>query len=443
MVSFDAADPGMPEAAWRSAGTRERAAAFDIGAIRRLVVLAAHPDDETLVAGGLIHAVAASGRPVVLVVATLGERSHPHSRTMTAEDLGTVRETEIAAAAGALAPDAQVLLLRLPDGGLAGAAAGLDAALREVLAPGDTVVVPWRRDGHPDHEALAEAAVRCVDGLGASLLEAPIWAWHWGTPEDAWPRAVRFDLGDDDLAAKSRALLAHRSQTAPLSRGPGDEALLSPGVLEHFSGADELFFPSGTAAVDFDAMYAASDDPWGFADRWYERRKRALTIASLPAERYRSAIEIGCSIGLFTDELADRVDALVATDVADRAIELATARLAAKPWVRIEQRRLPAEWPDGSFDLVILSETGFYLSRVELLQLAERIAAALEPGGVVLLCHWRPHVAGLEVAGDEVHEILRDRLGFTATVRHVEDDFVLEVLQADPAASVAKATGLR
>lgn len=442
-MSFDAADPGTPESAWRSAGVRERAAPLDIGAIGRLVVLAAHPDDETLAAGGLIHAVASSGRPVVLVVATLGERSHPGSRTTSPAQLAAVREEEMNAAAEVLAPGARLELLRLPDGGLRAAGRALDGALRSLLAPGDTVVVPWRHDGHPDHEALAEAAVRSVDGLEVMLLEAPIWAWHWGTPEDAWPRAVRFDLGGHDLEAKSRALLLHRSQTASLSQEAGDEALLSPTVLEHFAGGDELFFPSGATPVDFDAMYAVSDDPWGFADRWYERRKRALTLASLPAERYRSALEIGCSIGLFTDELADRVDSIIATDVADRAIELAGARLAAKPWVRIEQRRVPAEWPDGSFDLVILSETGFYLSRLELAELADRIGAALDPDGVVLLCHWRPHVAGLEVAGDEVHEILRDRLGFTATARHIEDDFVLEVLQADPGASVAKATGLR
>jgi hypothetical protein len=83
------------------------------------------------------------------------------------------------------------------------------------------------------------------------------------------------------------------------------------------------------------------------------------------------------------------------------------------------------------------------LSRLELTELADRIRSALDPGGVVLLCHWRPHVAGLEVAGDEVHEILRTGLGFSATVQHIEDDFVLEVLQADSRASVAKATGLR
>src|SRR5207248_2320418 len=81
VVSFDAADAGTPERVWQQAGTRLDAAPLDIGAIRRLVVLAAHPDDETLAAGGLLHAVATTGRPVVLIVATLGEASHPHSPT--------------------------------------------------------------------------------------------------------------------------------------------------------------------------------------------------------------------------------------------------------------------------------------------------------------------------------------------------------------------------
>ena len=45
----------------------------------------------------------------------------------------------------------------------------------------------------------------------------------------------------------------------------------------------------------FDAMYDAAPDPWGFQDRWYERRKYAISLAQLPERRYRSAFEPGCS----------------------------------------------------------------------------------------------------------------------------------------------------
>lgn len=442
-MTFDAAAAGTSAQAWREAGVHAAAPVLDIGAVHRLVVVAAHPDDETLMAGGLIHAVAASGRPVELVVATLGEASHPDSPTVTRERLAALRAQELQAAAAALAPAARVTLLRLADGGLTRAGDRLQDALRGILRRGDAVVAPWREDGHPDHAAVGRAAAAVAADLDVVLLEAPIWAWHWGRPGDAWPGAVRFDLADGDSAAKARATLLHRSQVRPLSAEPGDEVLLTPAVLEHFSGGSELFFPSGSVPVDFDEMYAVSDDPWGFADRWYERRKRALTAAALPRERYGRVLEIGASIGLLAAELADRAEAVLATDTAPRAVALATRRFAGDARVRVEQRRLPQEWPEGGFDLVVLSETGFYLSRTELAMLADRITASLLPDGHVLLCHWRPHVVGLELAGDEVHRVLRDRLGLTAVVRHVEDDFLLEVLAADPDDSVARRTGLR
>ena len=64
----------------------------------------------------------------------------------------------------------------------------------------------------------------------------------------------------------------------------------------------------------FDGMYAASPDPWGFESRWYERRKYAVTMALLPAERYRDAFEPGCSIGVMTGLLAGRCDRLLSCD---------------------------------------------------------------------------------------------------------------------------------
>ena len=46
----------------------------------------------------------------------------------------------------------------------------------------------------------------------------------------------------------------------------------------------------------FDAMYQGAADPWGFEDRWYEQRKYAVSLALLPAARYRRAFEPGCSL---------------------------------------------------------------------------------------------------------------------------------------------------
>ncbi|WP_375399416.1 PIG-L family deacetylase [uncultured Amnibacterium sp.] len=460
---FDGSEPGTPESAWSE--YRGRATPLDIGPLHRLVVLAAHPDDETLMAGGLIATAAARDVPVHVVVATCGEASHPRSPTWTPQALAAEREREVRQAVAVLAPQASVTLLRLPDGRLREHADDLRAGIADLIQPGDTVVSTWRGDRHPDHETVGALAAQVTEAVGATLLEAPIWLFHWGVPADvpsdvtsgtssgtpsgspsAAPVAVRFELSAEAGEAKAAAIAVHATQIAPLSPEPGDEVLLLPQMLAHFQAGSELFFVTPAPAAgetDFDAMYAGSDDPWGFAERWYERRKRALTVACLPAERYGRTLEIGCSTGLLAQELALRSDSLLATDVAPRAVRLAGDRLAELPHAAVQLRRLPEQWPEGTFDLIVLSETGFYLTGDRLPALAERIRDSLSPAGTVLLCHWRPLVLGLDRGGDAVHRVIREALDATVIVRHDEDDFVLEVLQAGAARSVAQATGLR
>jgi SAM-dependent methyltransferase len=88
----------------------------------------------------------------------------------------------------------------------------------------------------------------------------------------------------------------------------------------------------------FDALYDACDDPWGFRSRWYERRKRLLTMAMLPRERYRRAFEPGCGNGELSAQLADRCDSLLAADLNETAVHLAALRVAAMPHVLVECR---------------------------------------------------------------------------------------------------------
>lgn len=440
-MTFDAAEPGTPETAWREA--RAALPELDTGPLRSLVVVAAHPDDETLMAGGLIAHAAARGVPIDVVIASSGEASHPRSTTWTAAALGEAREAEARDAVARLAPEARLHLLHLPDGALAEHEPEITAALTGLVRPGGTLVSTWAGDRHPDHAAVARAAAAVTGDV--IRLEAPIWLWHWGGPDDL-PPAVRLDLEPAVARAKREAMALHATQVMALSAEPGDEVLLRPGVLAHFLVADEVFVPASAAQpVDFDAMYDGADDPWGFADRWYEQRKRAILLGSLPRERYGRALEIGSSAGITTAALADRADAVIATDVARRAVEQARARLRNRPHVTVEQLRLPEEWPASwaPFDLIVLSEVGFYLGGDALGTTIDRCRKALAPGGVFVACHWRPHVLGLDRGGDEVHRVIRERIGARRLVLHLEDDFVLEVFQADPAPSVAEAGGLR
>ena len=113
-----------------------------------------------------------------------------------------------------------------------------------------------------------------------------------------------------------------------------------------------------TVSTDFDALFSASDDPWGFRTRWYEARKRALTLACLPARRYHRAYEPGCANGELAAALAPRCESLIASDGTAAAVALAKTRLAAFAHVQVRQAWVPDEGPEGGLDLLVLSELG-------------------------------------------------------------------------------------
>src|SRR6185503_1548746 len=110
----------------------------------------------------------------------------------------------------------------------------------------------------------------------------------------------------------------------------------------------------------FDEVYAEAPDPWSFATSEYERAKYAVTLAELPRERYRSAFEIGCSIGVLRERLADRCDTPLSVDVAERALRQAVERCAHLPRVRFELLQVPEVFPDETLDLIVVSEVGYY-----------------------------------------------------------------------------------
>ncbi len=444
MVSFSHLTAGTAEGDWQLDGLT----ALDEVSERRLVVVAAHPDDETLGAGGLIADLAARGASIDVVVATAGEASHPRSTTVTPAELAGRRDGEVRAAVQALAPSARLHLLGLPDGHLADHVPTLVSALTDLVEPGCLLVAPWRGDGHPDHEAAGRAAA--LASAGTRLLEYPIWAWHWSAPDDPrlpWAQLRSWSIPAPALRRKATAMSRHASQLRALSDAPGDEALLDPALIAHFERSVEVFVeqpdPQSMTRSDFEAFYAeGGEDPWGFTDRWYERRKRAVTLAALPRDRFGRAFEPGCSIGVLTELLAARCDDVLATDVSDTAVTRARARTKHLDQVRVEQGAVPAQWPPGTFDLVVLSEVGYYCGPVDLDRLTRLAAASLAPDGVLVACHWRHRVEGYPLTGDQVHERLRAHSGLEVLAHHLEEDFVLDVLVRRPATSVARAGGL-
>ena len=176
--------------------------------------------------------------------------------------------------------------------------------------------------------------------------------------------------------------------------------------------------PETLGAGYFDGMYSAAADPWGFEERWYERRKYAIALAMLPRERYRAAFEPGCSIGVFSRMLAPRCGTLLSCDLAAAAVRAAAGRTADLPQVRVEQRDIAGQWPSGRFDLIVLSEILYYFGDHDLEQVLKHAAASLEPEGTLLAVHWRHPVADYPRSGDDVHEVLASLAGLARLARH-------------------------
>lgn len=239
---------GTPERDWAQWGAPARFAPWLLPRdARRVVVVAPHPDDEVLGAGGLARIAADAGLPVVIVAVTDGGASHPGSPTLDAQQLIAARQIERTTALARLGLDrAQVVRLQLPDGGVANLEAELQQHLIQMLKPGDVCVATWSGDGHPDHEAVGRAADRASTGRGAVLLQVPIWMWHWSCPADArvpWDRLRRVELPAHVVMAKQCAVDAFSTQVRALSNDPADAAILPPHVLAR------LLRPSETVIV--------------------------------------------------------------------------------------------------------------------------------------------------------------------------------------------------
>lgn len=191
----------------------------------------------------------------------------------------------------------------------------------------------------------------------------------------------------------------------------------------------------------FDGLFKDDDDPWRFRSSWYEARKRALTLASLPRSRYESAFEPGCANGELSAELAPRCARLLVSDGAERAVELARERLAKWPHVEVRRAWVPDEWPDRRFDLVVISELGYFLSADALAMFAAKAKASLLEGGTVLACHWRHGSDDCEFDGAQVHQRLDAALAMPRLCHVLDADFCLDVWSLD-AQSAAQREGL-
>lgn len=195
----------------------------------------------------------------------------------------------------------------------------------------------------------------------------------------------------------------------------------------------------------FGQMYSRSPDPWELGTRWYEQRKYAITLALLPRQHYRHAFEPGCSVGVLTALLTERCAQVTAGDVAAAALESARRRLVDSgrhDQVTLLRRSMDDPWPPGPFDLLVLSEVGYYLTPDTLRRTLDRELPRLAEGATVIAAHWRHHVDDYPMSGDRVNDIVAASAGLYAIGGYRDADVAIDVFDTANGASVAARTGV-
>lgn len=234
---------------------RDEPVPLDARSLDRTLVLAPHPDDESLGCGGTLAILRKAGYPVHVVFVSDGTLSHPNSPSYPAERLRDLREQEARQALRILhVPDREATFMRLPDRHVPMPDdAGFEDASEQLLAViqqfrPTTILVPYARDPHPDHRAtyalLMAAQNRMKQNDRPRVLEYLIWLWELGRPDDLPKPGERLVLQVDIgavVAQKKQAINAHQSQVTRLIDDDPTAFYLSPELLHHFDTPYELF----------------------------------------------------------------------------------------------------------------------------------------------------------------------------------------------------------
>ncbi|MEU9097952.1 PIG-L family deacetylase [Streptomyces sp. NPDC048361] len=238
--------PGTPEREWRAWNGLNDLPPAPLPQRGRVVIVAAHPDDEVLGAGGTLALLARAGLHLTVVSVTDGEGSHPGSTRVTPAELAGIRAEELRRALTALgAPGTEVIRLGVADTRVALHEHDVTAALKPLLGDARLCLAPWTGDVHGDHEAAGRAASQAARSASVDCWTYPVWTWHWARPADPrvpWDTAATVRLPAEIAALKRRAVEEFTSQINPLGPDPADAAVLPPDELAHHLRDIEVFF---------------------------------------------------------------------------------------------------------------------------------------------------------------------------------------------------------
>ena len=223
--------------------------------LHRLLVVVAHPDDETFGCGSLLAHAADRGAVTRVVCATRGEQGESADGRLTGDELAEAREAELREAAALLCV-AAVDVLSWRDSGMDGepapgtlCAAPLDVVAEEIAGVVDdfepsVVVTLDASDGHRDHAHVRDAMLLATDRAGWSVPRVYLhglpqrlmrkWVDRVRAEQPESPYLALGDLGTPDadittvidtaafLALRERAIAVHATQTSPYEVMPAD-----------------------------------------------------------------------------------------------------------------------------------------------------------------------------------------------------------------------------
>jgi LmbE family N-acetylglucosaminyl deacetylase len=356
-----------------------------------LLVIAPHPDDELLGSGAIMLRHRERGGALAVVIATDGSRSD------TARDpaaLAAQRREECSAGLITLLGECPpILFIDACDGALDAARVNLErhGRLARFLDayPPDTIIVTDPADAHRDHKAAFGLAARIIAaGHGERLYVVPI---SQRIDQRFDPAAYETLAVGRHAAAKAAAVARHESQLNSRSGFALSTAVLNPIMTTEYLrlAHDRADAACGVVSGEhFEALFAASPDPWGYEVGAYERDRFARTVAALSGRRYTRALELGCANGALSEQLAPLCDALVALDTSTMALAHARARLAGAPHVSFSHARLPHQLPAGPFDLIVASDMLYYLGLRGVIALAAGLRAQAAPHARLLIASY-------------------------------------------------------
>lgn len=220
---------------------------------KRVVIVAPHPDDEVLGCGGLMQQLVEENCRIIILAATNGTQSHPHSTKYSQAQLNDLRPQETLDALNSLgvSDHSERIALNLMDGQIHLQTEQLKQALSRIVQPEDILICSYAFDGHPDHEAVGKTVQAFAKAHQLMCLHVLIWAWHWAEPLDPridWSKAKAYTLTEQQLIKKHQSVMQFKTQLEA-DESTGNSAVLSSSAISRLLMPYEVYLSDSFSYV--------------------------------------------------------------------------------------------------------------------------------------------------------------------------------------------------